>query len=118
MVEFLEVANELIILLTGFLGLIGTAAGIWVAVKSRAALIKNQNKQEQLKLLLEMADAAMTEAEASALSGEDKKTQVLDSIEAAAKAADIDISAFADQLSVYIDQTISFVNKMNTAKNN
>lgn len=116
MFEFLEAANEVIILLTGLLGLIGAGAGIWAAIKSRAALIKNQTKQEQLKLLLEIADAAMTEAEASTLSGEDKKTQVLASIEAAAKAADIDISAFAGQLSIYIDQTISFVNKMKTAR--
>jgi hypothetical protein len=37
---------------------------------------------------------------------------VLDSIAAATQAAGIDTQQFTEQLSLYIDQTIAFVNKM------
>jgi hypothetical protein len=61
---------------------------------------------------MEMADAAMKEAEASVLAGEDKKKMVVDSVKASCAAAGIDVSLFIDQLSNYIDQTIAFVNSM------
>lgn len=62
---------------------------------------------------MHIADAAMTEAEASMLSGEDKKKLVIDTVKAGCKAAGIEMDDFIEQLSDYIDQTISFVNKMN-----
>ena len=37
---------------------------------------------------------------------------VLDAVKSGCKAANINIDAFIDQLSQYIDQTIDFVNKM------
>lgn len=59
----------------------------------------------------------MAEAEASGLNGADKKAQVIEAVKAGCKAAGVDLDAFIDQLSDYIDQTIAFVNDMKKAKN-
>lgn len=59
-----------------------------------------------------MADAAIKEAEKSGKSGADKKEMVIESVKAGCKAAGVDLDAFLDQLSAYIDQTITFVNDM------
>jgi lipopolysaccharide export LptBFGC system permease protein LptF len=109
---FLDTANSILVLLTGLLGLIGTGAGVFFAIKNWVANIKTKNSQEIWFMLMEMADAAMTEAEQSKASGEDKKTMVIDIIQASAKASNLNIDEFADQLDLYIDQTIAFVNKM------
>ena len=61
---------------------------------------------------MSMADAAMKEAEASSLKGADKKEMVINAVKAGCKDAGLDLDAFLDQLSTYIDQTISFVNDM------
>ena len=63
-------------------------------------------------MIMEMADAAMKEAEKSCKTGADKKKMVIDSVKASCKAAGLDLDLFIDQLSDYIDQTISFVNDM------
>ena len=42
----------------------------------------------------------------------DKKKMVIASVKASCKAAGLDLDLFIDQLSDYIDQTISFVNDM------
>jgi phage-related minor tail protein len=63
-------------------------------------------------MIMNMADAAMKEAEASMKSGEDKKQMVIDSVKAGCKAAGVNLDEFIDQLGDYIDQTISFVNGM------
>ena len=60
---------------------------------------------------MEMADAAMKEAERSCKTGADKKKMVKETIKASCKAAGLDLDLFIDQLSDYIDQTISFVKK-------
>ena len=54
-------------------------------------------------LLVEIADSAMKEAEASEKSGADKKEMAINIINASAKAAGIDITPFTSQLSDYID---------------
>ena len=61
---------------------------------------------------MEIADAAMKEAERSCKTGENKKKMVIASVKASCKAAGLDLDLFIDQLSDYIDQTISFVNDM------
>jgi lipopolysaccharide export LptBFGC system permease protein LptF len=109
---YLDTANSILVLLTGLVGLIGTGAGAYFAIKNWITTIKTKNSQEIWSMLMEMADSAMTEAEQSQLNGEDKKTMVIDIIQASAKAANLDIDLFADQLDLYIDQTIAFVNKM------
>lgn len=117
MLDFLNVANEVIVLITGLLGLLGTGVGVFFAVKNWIKAMKEKTSKEQWALIMEMADAAMAEAEASVASGEDKKQIVMDSISTAMQAAGIEAEDFTKQLSDYIDQTIDFVNKMKKAKN-
>lgn len=110
--EFMSTANELIVLLTSFLGLIGTGLGTFFAIKNWLKAIKEKTKAEQWVLIMEMADAAMKTAEQTAASGADKKAMVIETIRGSATAANLDLSMFLDQLSLYIDQTIDFVNNM------
>lgn len=109
---FLGTANEVLALLTGLLGLIGTGVGTYFAIKNWIAKVKTKNSQEIWVMLMEMADKAMEEAEQSQKSGEEKKTMVIDIVQESVKAAGLNIDHFADQLDIYIDQTIAFVNKM------
>lgn len=110
--EFMSTANELIVLLTSFLGLIGTGIGTFFAIKNWLKAVKEKTKAEQWALIMEMADAAMKAAEKSGASGADKKDMVIESIKASTLAANLDLSMFLDQLNLYIDQTIDFVNDM------
>ena len=82
------------------------------AIKNFIKAAKTKSMNEIWSMIMSMADAAMKEAEASQKSGEDKKQMVLDAVKSGCKAANINIDAFIDQLSQYIDQTIDFVNKM------
>ena len=109
---FLGTANEVLALLTGLLGLIGTGVGTYFAIKNWIANVKTKNSQEIWVMLMELADKAMEEAEQSQKSGEEKKTMVIDIVQESVKAAGLNIDQFADQLDIYIDQTIAFVNKM------
>ena len=63
-------------------------------------------------MIMNMADAAMKEAEASMKDGETKKQMVMDSVKAGCKAAGVEADLFVEQLSDYIDNTIKFVNDM------
>lgn len=112
MAEWITTANGIITLLTGLIGLIGTGIGAYFAVKNWFKVLKTKNAQEIWSMIMNMADAAMKEAEASEKSGVDKKQMVVDAVKAGCKAAGVDMSMFIDQLSDYIDQTISFVNGM------
>jgi hypothetical protein len=94
------------------LGLVGTAISTYVAVKAWLKNVKTKSSQEIWGMLMEMADAAMTEAEKTLASGADKKAMAMNTIKASAEAAGIDMSLFIGQLDTYIDQTIAFVNKM------
>ena len=116
--DWITTANGIITLITGLLGLIGTGIGAYFALKNWVTVIKTKNSQEIWAMIMSMADAAMKEAEASMKSGEDKKKMVIDSVKAGCKAAGIDLDIFIDQLSDYIDQTITFVNgmKQNSSK--
>ena len=110
--DWLTTTNGIITLITGLLGLIGTGVGVYFAIKNWCAALKTKSFQEIWALIMEMADAAMKEAEASMKSGETKKQLVIDSVKASCKAAGINIDLFIDQLSDYIDTTIKFVNDM------
>lgn len=112
MVEWLATANGIITLITGLIGLLGTGIGTYFAIKNWIAVLKTKNSQEIWTLIMEMADAAMKEAEASMKDGETKKQMVTDTVKASCAAAGIDVSLFIDQLSAYIDSTIKFVNDM------
>lgn len=110
--EWITTANGIITLITGLAGLVGTGIGAFFAVKNFIAVTKEKSAKEIWTLIMEVADAAMKEAEKSLLSGENKKELVINSVQASCKAAGIDISLFINQLSDYIDQTIAFVNGM------
>lgn len=114
--EFIENAEMIIALITGLVGLVGTAISTYFAVKNWLSVVKNKSAQEIWAMIMEMADAAMNEAEKSAKEGlidkAAKKQMVIDAVKASCKAAGIDAELFVDQLSDYIDSTIKFVNKM------
>ena len=110
--NWLTTAQGVLSLITGLIGLIGSGVGAFFAIKNFIKAAKTKSMNEIWSMIMSMADAAMKEAEASQKSGEDKKQMVLDAVKSGCKAANIDIDAFIDQLSQYIDQTIDFVNKM------
>ena len=110
--NWLSTAQGVLSLITGLIGLIGSGIGAFFAIKNFIKAAKTKSMSEIWSMIMAMADAAMKEAEASQKSGEDKKQMVLDAVKSGCKAANINIDAFIDQLSQYIDQTIDFVNKM------
>lgn len=111
----LDTVQEIIALVTGLCGLISAGIGAYFAIKNWIAVTKNKNAQEIWAMIMEMADAAMKEAEASMKAGEEKKQMVIDSVKAGCRAAGVNLDAFIDQLSNYIDETILFVNGMKKA---
>lgn len=108
----LNTVQEIIALVTGLCGLVSAGIGAYFAIKNWIAVTKNKNAQEIWAMIMEIADTAMKEAEKSCKTGADKKTMVIDTVKASCKAAGLDLDSFIDQLSDYIDQTISFVNDM------
>ena len=112
MTEWITNANGIITLITGLIGLIGTGIGAYFAIKNWITVLKTKNSQEIWAMIMEMADAAMSEAEKSGKSGADKKQMVIDAVKASCRAAGVNLDVFIDQLSTYIDDTIKFVNKM------
>ena len=110
--EWLETANGIITLISALIALIGTGIGVYLAVKNFIKLMKSNTKEQNWKLIMKIADAAMETAEKSGKKGADKKQMVIESVKASCKAAGIDADQFIDQLVDYIDQTIAFVNSM------
>ena len=110
--EFLSTAEGIISLITSLVGLIGTGIGAFFAIKGWVKAFKEKDAKQKWALLMEIADAAMKEAEKSGASGADKKQMVIDACKAGCKSAGINLDDFIDQLVDYIDQTISFVNDM------
>lgn len=110
--DWITTANGLIALISGLVGLIMTGIGAYLTIKSFVKNAKTKSAQEIWTMIMAIADSAMKEAEASTLKGADKKAMVINMVKASCKAAGIDIDCFLDQLSSYIDQTISFVNGM------
>lgn len=108
----LNTVQEIIALVTGLCGLVSAGIGAYFAIKNWIKVTKNKNAQEIWAMVMEIADTAMKEAERSCKTGADKKTMVINAVKASCKAAGLDVDLFIDQLSDYIDQTISFVNDM------
>ena len=108
----LNAVQEIIALVTGLCGLVSAGIGAYFAIKNWIRVTKDKNAQEIWAMIMEIADAAMKEAEKSCKTGADKKTLVIESVKASCKAAGLDLDLFIDQLSDYIDQTINFVNAM------
>ena len=116
MTEIISNVKEWIPALSGLLGLIMAGCGAFFAVKNWITVLKTNQNTEIWSFVMEIADNAMKEAEASKLSGADKKSMVINAVKAGAEASGLDISAFLTQLDLYIDQTIDFVNKMKDAE--
>ena len=112
MVEWITTANGIITLVTGLVGLIGTAIGAYFAIKNWITVLKTKNAQGIWAMIMEMADAAMKEAERSGKAGADKKQMVIEAVKAGCRSAGVNLDDFIDQLSAYIDDTIKFVNDM------
>ena len=110
--DWLETANGIVTLISALIALIGTGIGVYFAVKNFIKLMKSNTKEQNWKLIMKIADAAMETAEKSGKKGADKKQMVIESVKASCKAAGIDADQFIDQLADYIDQTIAFVNSM------
>jgi hypothetical protein len=114
--ETIKLLQEIIPLLTGFVGLISACVATYAAVVNFIKNLKGKKATEIWNLVMTIADAAMKEAEASQLDGEGKKKLVIDSVKAGLAAAGIDATDFLDQLSQYIDDTIAFTKGMQKAK--
>ena len=112
MMDWITNVNEIVALITGLVGLITAGVGAYYAVKNFIALTKEKSKNEIWSMIMTVADSAMQEAERSGKSGADKKAMVIDIVKASCKAAGLDIDVFLDQLDLYIDDTIFFMNKM------
>ena len=110
--DWITNTTQLITLITGLVGLITAGITAFISVKKVIKANKGKSLKEIWALIMKLADAAMIEAEKSALNGAAKKDKVIAMVNAAAREAGIDISAFTEQLSEYIDQTINFVNTM------
>ena len=108
----LQTVYLIVELVTALVGLIGTGIGAFFAVKGFIKAFKEKDAKEKWALIMEIADAAMKEAEKSGASGADKKQMVIDAVKAGCKAAGVNVDDFIDQLVDYIDQTIGFVNDM------
>jgi uncharacterized protein YneF (UPF0154 family) len=110
--DWITTANGLIALITGLCGLIGTGIGAFFAVKNFIKAMKEKSAAEIWAMIMAMADAAIKEAEKSGKAGKEKKEMVIESVKASCKAAGVNLDAFIDQLSDYIDSTVKFVNDM------
>lgn len=103
----------IIALLIGLCGLVGAGVSVWFAVKAKVSEVKGKSLAEQWAFVMEVADSAMKEAEATAKKGKGKKEMVIQAVKSACKTAGIDVEPFVDKLCAYIDQCIAFVNSMN-----
>jgi len=110
--DWITNAQALIALIIGFFSLLSGAITAFLSIKKVIKANKGKSLKEIWALVMKLADAAMIEAEKTALNGAAKKDKVITMVNAAAREAGIDISAFTEQLSEYIDQTINFVNTM------
>jgi hypothetical protein len=110
--------TEIISLVIGLVGLITAGIAAYYAIVNFIKSLKDKKAEELWALVMTMADAAMKKAEASQIGGAEKKQLVIDTVAAGLSAAGLDISDFLTQLSSYIDETITFVNEMQKAKEN
>lgn len=111
--EWITTVNGLIALITGLVGLISTGVGAFLTIKAWIKATKEKSQRELWAMIMQIADAAMIEAENSTLHGAGKKEMVINMVKASCKAANIDVDLFIDQLDQYIEQAIKFFNDMN-----
>ena len=110
--DTIALIKEIFLLITAFVGLVGAGVGAFFSIRGVIKAAKEKSIKENWNTLMAIADAAMQQAEASSLKGEDKKTMAMNIIKEGAKASGINIDDFIDQLSAYIEQSINFFNGM------
>lgn len=113
--DWITTANGLIALLTGLMGLIGTGIGAFFAIRNWIKLMKEKNAKEIWNTIMTAADAAMEQVEHMEVYGGDAKKMVIDMVKKTCEAMGLNINSFIDQLSAYIDDCISFHNRLNEA---
>lgn len=106
----LEQVYLLVELITALIGLIGTGVGAFFAVRNFFKVLQEKSTKEIWTTIMGLADAAISQAEKSAANGATKKQMVIDAVKSGCAAAGLDLDPFIDQLSAYIDQTVSFAN--------
>lgn len=108
---WLETAQGIITLISGGLALLATLVTLSISLyKACKQIAKDRN----WKKVMEVADAAIQAAEKSGKSGADKKTMVIEAVQASCLALGIEVDL--SQLGTYIDECIEFANKLNGKK--
>lgn len=111
--DWITTANGLIALLTGLFGLIGTGIGAFFTIRAFIKKNRENTAQQNWKLIMQAADAAMEVVEhANLQTGKEKKQLAIDMVKKSCESVGLDISLFVDQLSAYIDQCIAWYNQM------
>lgn len=108
--SWFETAQGIITLCSTGVALLGAIVGLAIKL---AAVIKQLIKDKNWQKILTMADAAILAAERSGKAGADKKTQVIEAVQAGCREAGIDCDL--SELSAYIDKCISFSNNLKQA---
>jgi hypothetical protein len=109
---WLETTREVLSMIVALVGVIGSLISSILAIK--ATIEKNRIKTlaDMWSIIMALTDEAMKVAESSGKKGEQKKQMVMYAVITAAKASNINIMPFSEQLGEYIDQTIQFVKEM------
>ena len=100
----------LVELIAALIGLIGTGVGAFFAIKTLIKSRKDKTFQQNWEFIKQIAMSAMSKAEESGKKGKAKKEMVIEAVKEGCKAAGINLDAFIDQLTAFIDQSISFAN--------
>jgi HD-like signal output (HDOD) protein len=114
--DWLATAEQVLSLLVGLIGFIGTAVSTFFAIKATIEKNKTKTIYQKWKTIMAMADAAMKVAEASGKPGPEKKKMVMEMLLHESNSVGIDLSLFSQQVAEYIDQTIDFVKGMASKK--
>ena len=106
--ETLKLVLEIIGLAVGLIGGIG---GVVFGIVQFFQNMKGKSAREVFETLKNIAMEAMSAAESSGKTGADKKTMVLEAVQAGAQAAGIEFTDELEaQISAFIDKSINFAN--------
>lgn len=103
----MENLNMLLTLIITGVTLLGTLIGVGIKLWGAIKLIA---KNKDWKKIMQIADAAMRQAEASGKAGAEKKQMAIEIIEASC--AELGIVVDIDEVVKYIEETIAFVNSL------
>lgn len=118
--NWLETTQGIIALISSAVVLVGalitTGTLLWKKIKEIACLIKEKKWAEVINQLKSTADATMRSVEKTKASGADKKTQVLEAVQAAADSLGVEFTdELESQISDFIDQSVAEYNEFKNA---